>query len=364
MTYTYLKKADVGFWLREDLVRLLYPHSTLKIDLRITDKRSAADFPVALPSWYSPEQLLTNTNELNVPTATSRPKVTSLFCNTAFQGNGLLAYYLNNRTELVQEVLHDRYAQLDAYLFSIHGKNDKQVIKDKYSKVRPSDVPCPNETDEQRQLYSHADQFWPLKQHAAFPIDDIISSEKQQNDCSSRIYLSEHRSSFPDAGPLETASLTLLELAYRGEEKDLYPLLMHRSAYVDVCDARGLTALHFASYNAHLNVINVLLNFGANVNQLSDDGVTPLTLASLLYFGTDPEQTLNLALEHRDPTIDDGHVRSANGSARLTPKDQLTEAHRVDKMTSPGRLAADKHIIEEVKSPTMDDAIKLNETSN
>ena len=298
-------------------------------------------------------------NELNVST-TSQTKATSLFCHTAFPGNDLLAHYLSNRAELVQEVLHDRYAQLDAYLFSIHGKNDKRVLKEKYSKARPSDVTSPNETDEQRQLYSHADQFWPLKQHASFPIDDIVSSEKQQNDCSRFIYLSENRSSFPHPGPLETASLTLLELAYRGQEKDLYHLLMHHSAYVDVCDARGLTALHFASYNVHLNVINVLLNFGANVNQLSDDGLTALTLASLLYFGTDPEQTLNLALEHRDPTIVDNRVRSAP----VTLKDRPTEAHGTETRNSPERLTEDKPLVEEVKSPTMVDVIKLNDTSN
>ena len=54
---------------------------------------------------------------------------------------------------------------------------------------------------------------------------------------------------------------------------------MQHLVYVDVCDSRGLTALHFATYNVHINVVNILLDFGGNVNQLSDDGLTPLAIA-------------------------------------------------------------------------------------
>ena len=78
---------------------------------------------------------------------------------------------------------------------------------------------------------------------------------------------------------------------------------MRRLVYVDVSDSRGLTALHFATYKVHIDVVNVLLDFGANVNQLSDDGLTPLALAFLLYYGNNPEETINTALEHTDPII-------------------------------------------------------------
>ena len=99
------------------------------------------------------------------------------------------------------------------------------------------------------------------------------------------------------------ASSTLLEAAFTGDESTVRDLLLHRLAYVDVCDSRGLTALHLATYNLHLNLMNTLLDSGCNVNQFSDDGLTPLALAFLLYYGNNPHETTNLALEHIDPPL-------------------------------------------------------------
>ena len=53
----------------------------------------------------------------------------------------------------------------------------KTIFKDKIFNERSPDVVPPNETYEQRQLYYYANKFWPLKQRASFPIDDIISSK-------------------------------------------------------------------------------------------------------------------------------------------------------------------------------------------
>ncbi len=50
-------------------------------------------------------------------------------------------------------------------------------------------------------------------------------------------------------------------------------------------------------------MVNVLLDFGANVNQLSDDGLTSLAIAFLLYYGNNPQQTVNIAFEHSDPVL-------------------------------------------------------------
>ena len=116
--------------------------------------------------------------------------------------------------------------------------------------------------------------------------------------------------------------------------------------YIDVCDSHGLTALHFATYNAHLNVINTLLDFGANVNQLSDDGLTPLALAFLLYYGNNPHQTMNTALEHSDPVILNPRtpilIEAANSSTLL--KSNLTE--------SSSYFTNDSTIADELKLPS------------
>ena len=97
--------------------------------------------------------------------------------------------------------------------------------------------------------------------------------------------------------------MTLLEAAFTGDESTVRDLLLHRLAYVDVCDSRGLTALHSATYSLHLNLMNILLDAGCDVNQFSDEGLTSLALAFLLYYGNNPQETSNLALEHTDPPL-------------------------------------------------------------
>lgn len=97
---------------------------------------------------------------------------------------------------------------------------------------------------------------------------------------------------------------------------------MERLVYVDVCDSNGFTALHFATYNAHINIINLLLDFGANINQLSDDSLTPLALAFLLYYGNNPKDTTNTALEHTDPKIPNPRTLNVSETNTSVPSKQ------------------------------------------
>jgi ankyrin repeat protein len=163
------------------------------------------------------------------------------------------------------------------------------------------------------------------------------------------------RSSFPTPGPLENASLNLFEFSYHGQEKNVHDLLMKRFVYVDVCDSHGLTALHFATYNGHINVINTLLDFGANVNQLSDDGITPLSLAFLLYYGNNPQETINLALEHTDPIILNPRIPSSltRTNSIILSKQNLTH--------SSGYFTNDSSIIDEMKIPSSFELMKIND---
>jgi hypothetical protein len=88
--------------------------------------------------------------------------------------NSFFTQYITEHADQLHEIMHDKRAQLDAYLSSIYDKNQ---LTDKISKERSPDIFPPNETYEQRQIYNYANKFWPLKQRASFPIDDIISSK-------------------------------------------------------------------------------------------------------------------------------------------------------------------------------------------
>lgn len=169
-------------------------------------------------------------------------------------------------------------------------------------------------------------------------------------------YCLDTRSSFPNAGPLENASLNLFEYSFNGQDKDVRDLLMENSVYVDVCDSNGLTALHFATYNGHMNVINTLLDFGANVNQLSDDGLTPLSLAFILFYGNNPQQTRNYALEHIDPIILNPRTTST-----LTETNSLTSSKH-DLINSSNYFTNDSTIMDEMKLPSSFESMHLNQS--
>lgn len=57
---------------------------------------------------------------------------------------------------------------------------------------------------------------------------------------------------------------------------------LERGADVNQTNIHGWTALHFASYNSHPEIVRLLLEFGANINQRSNWGYTALHYASEL----------------------------------------------------------------------------------
>ena len=152
-----------------------------------------------------------------------------------------------------------------------------------------------------------------------------------------------------------------MELAFQGQSKGVRDLLMQRRVYVDVCDSRGLTSLHFATYNVHIKSVNILLDFGANVNQLSDDGLTVLSIAFLLYYGNNPEQIINSALEHTDPILTIPRPTPVIETRRSSSKDRLIQQSRGTN-NSPGNLRSQASIIDEDKIMPSLDSFKTNET--
>jgi hypothetical protein len=173
-------------------------------------------------------------------------------------------------------------------------------------------------------------------------------------------YFLDTRSTFPNPGPLENSALTLLQLAFNGEKKAVRDLLLRRQAYVDVCDSRGLTALYFATYNVHINVVNILLDFGANVNQLSDDGLTSLAIAFLLCYGNDPQQTINTALEHTDLVILNPKPVPLIEKRRSSSKDRILQQSRTTTNSSRNLLSR-VSIIDEDKFPSSFESIETTD---
>ena len=140
------------------------------------------------------------------------------------------------------------------------------------------------------------------------------------------------RSGFGPEGLIERNSLELLRAAMEGRVNDVSDLLIHDLVHVDVADLCGHTALlgaavsaiiwHLALYqrlynyfraflhyavvhdcytrvfcatstvlqvNWHEDVINCLLDNGADVNKLNDEGVSPLAACHVFFYTPDRE---------------------------------------------------------------------------
>lgn len=170
LIYKSIQSADVGFWVDDDLVRLLYPHPTLNLDIHITDKKSPLDSSLLIPSWYAPEELLSTIIDLDF---ILKKKSNALFCKNIQNESSPLTHYLYDHSNRLQEAMHDKCAQLDAYLTCL---NNEVMLKEKNFNERIVEISPPNETYEQQQLYYYINKFWPLKQEATFPIEEILSS--------------------------------------------------------------------------------------------------------------------------------------------------------------------------------------------
>ncbi len=142
------------------------------MDIHITDKKSPIESSLVIPSWYSPQELLSTVTDLDF---ILKKKPTLLFCKNIENENSVLTRYLFDNSNQVQEAMHDKRAQLDAYLASLNNEN---ILKENILNERIADISPPNQTYEQQQLYYFTNKFWPLKQRATFPIEEILSSRK------------------------------------------------------------------------------------------------------------------------------------------------------------------------------------------
>ena len=95
------------------------------------------------------------------------------------------------------------------------------------------------------------------------------------------------RGAFGPQGPLEAASMELLSQSGAGDAASVARLLLSSGVHPDVSDRVGHTALIGAAVNWRRDVINVLLDAGANVNKLNDEGLSALTACFVFYYTRD-----------------------------------------------------------------------------
>ncbi|XP_075260391.1 ankyrin repeat and MYND domain-containing protein 1-like isoform X2 [Convolutriloba macropyga] len=93
-----------------------------------------------------------------------------------------------------------------------------------------------------------------------------------------------NRSGIGDKGPIERASEMLHFAALQGDNELVLKILRLKACYVDVMDRDGNTPVHLAAINGHSYVLNTLLNFGADINRLTNEGVSALCSCHVLFY--------------------------------------------------------------------------------
>ncbi|XP_055964339.1 ankyrin repeat and MYND domain-containing protein 1 [Sorex fumeus] len=162
-----------------------------------------------------------------------------------------------------------------------------------------------NETPVLLQMQRHAYRFRHKPAHGKWGMDAILAGD---------------RTGFGQPGPREQLAAEMILKAEEGDLDWMRRALRSKHASPDVADSQGYCALAAAAVHCHTDVIQLLLDCGADVNKCSDEGLTPLAMCVLLYYpawafkGNVAERTASL--------FSPGH-----GIVRDTPRLTVYSAH-------------------------------------
>ncbi|XP_018410297.1 PREDICTED: ankyrin repeat and MYND domain-containing protein 1 [Nanorana parkeri] len=152
-----------------------------------------------------------------------------------------------------------QYLEFDQHFFRL---KDQQEISNDVT----SDNVQPN--NGMRKIHLHVNTQRHSPEHLKWGMNSILNGD---------------RYTFGPTGPREQAAEQLIVVAGLGDYDAISTILRHDLAHVDVSDKCGLTGLQAAAVNGHNNVINLLLDNGADINKSNDEGLSALSLCLMLY---------------------------------------------------------------------------------
>lgn len=123
----------------------------------------------------------------------------------------------------------------------------------------------------------------------------IMKASRRCNGANVVKFLLENAANINDKEVRDTIDQTPLIVAADGGCKDIVEMLLEAGANIEHRNDQGETALISAAQNGHKEIVQMLLDAGANVNQENADGETALDLTIKLRHKKD---LVDLLLEH------------------------------------------------------------------
>ncbi|KAJ8986146.1 hypothetical protein NQ317_005619, partial [Molorchus minor] len=135
------------------------------------------------------------------------------------------------------------------------------------------------------------------------------------------------RDAFGEPGSHERNCMAFLKSCCKGSVKQILNTVRKNRINVNLCDARGNSGIFFAAANGKSHLVPILVNFGAKLDQVNDEGLTPLSLCFLIY----------LAVYHNRFDWENSFLPELN----LPPDDQRNSARKWNVEQSQLRLNQD-----------------------
>ncbi|XP_063966990.1 ankyrin repeat and MYND domain-containing protein 1-like isoform X2 [Lytechinus pictus] len=255
---------DIGLWRKERLVKLCSPiegaftmaeHTDFEynpaehvLNLKVTDPRN--------PTLNSTLNVTSNDSNSNGQTEESLQAMMEKLSSVNFQTTFDIFQSSTGESVDLKTLTYDREEYDEAFF----GDDCKES---------ESNLTALNNTPSLIEMQLHALKHRNRENVVTFPVDALIHGD---------------RGIFTKKGPIEEMSEELIEAAAKGDYDTVHSLLSKGAVNVNVADRNGHVSLIGAAVHMHRDVIDCLLDNGADVNKLNDEGLSALAACHVLFY--------------------------------------------------------------------------------